>query len=246
MACGSVGRSARPSARPPRRYAEDRTGGRHASAYRHAGGTTIPKKWIAGFTAALVCCHPAVAAEPLIGRASVIDGDTIGIAGARIRLHGVDAPESWQKCEDGDGATYQCGRAAAAALDQFLAASRPTRCELVERDRYDRLVSVCLRADGRDVNRWLVESGNAVDWVRYSKGAYATAQEDARVRGIGIWRGRFLLPCQARGRGQSMRRLANPNEMLLVAIRRDKEGQVAVSKGKVTAIESSLKAKGCK
>lgn len=128
----------------------------------------------------------------------MIDGDTIEIAGKRVRLHGVDAPESWQKCEDGDGGNYRCGKEAAAALDQFLAASRPTRCDFVERDRYNRLVSVCFRADGRDANRWLVQSGNAVDWERYSKGAYATAQEEAQVRGVGIWRGKFLLPCEAR------------------------------------------------
>lgn len=145
-----------------------------------------------------MCCHPAIAAGPLIGGASVIDGDTIEIAGERIRLHGVDAPESWQKCQDDDGGTYRCGRESALALDYFLAASRPTRCELVERDRYDRLVSVCFRADGRQANRWLVESGNAVDWVRYSKGAYVTAQEESRTSGIGIWRGKFLLPCEAR------------------------------------------------
>lgn len=39
---------------------------------------------------------------------------------------------------------------AANALDQFLAASRPIRCDVTERDRYQRLVAVCFRADGRD------------------------------------------------------------------------------------------------
>ncbi|MCA1403683.1 thermonuclease family protein [Ensifer sp. IC3342] len=145
-----------------------------------------------------VVWQPAFAEEPIIGRASVIDGDTIEIRGERIRLHGVDAPESWQFCEDGDGGTYRCGKEAAFALDRFLAASRPTRCEFVERDRYKRFVGVCFRADGREVNRWLVESGNAVDWERYSKGAYADAQEAAQSAGIGVWRGKFQLPCRAR------------------------------------------------
>ncbi|PJR11586.1 nuclease [Sinorhizobium meliloti] len=141
---------------------------------------------------------PAVAAEPITGRATVVDGDTIEIRGERIRLHGVDAPESWQRCEDGDGGTYRCGKEAAFALDRFLAASRPTRCEIVERDRYNRFVGACFRADGREVNRWLVESGHAVDWERYSKGGYADAQEAARSAGVGVWRGKFQLPCQAR------------------------------------------------
>lgn len=142
--------------------------------------------------------HSSTAAEAITGRATVIDGDTIEIRGERIRLNGVDAPESWQTCEDGDGISYRCGKVAAIALDRFLAASRPTRCEIVERDRYQRFVGVCFRADGREVNHWLVESGNAVDWKRYSNGAYVGAEQLARARGVGIWRGNFQLPCQAR------------------------------------------------
>ncbi len=34
------------------------------------------------------------------GRARVIDGDTIKIGKSRIRLHGIDAPESKQRCKD--------------------------------------------------------------------------------------------------------------------------------------------------
>jgi len=38
----------------------------------------------------------AAAAEPLIGRASIVDGDTLEIHGTCIRLWGVSAPESSQ------------------------------------------------------------------------------------------------------------------------------------------------------
>jgi endonuclease YncB( thermonuclease family) len=41
--------------------------------------------------------RPADAA-PIVGVASVIDGDTIEIHSVRIRLHGIDAPESRQLC----------------------------------------------------------------------------------------------------------------------------------------------------
>ncbi|AUX76304.1 thermonuclease family protein [Sinorhizobium fredii] len=149
---------------------------------------------------AIIPVKAASAADAITGRATVIDGDTIEIRGKRIRLQGVDAPESWQHCGDGDGGTYRCGKEAAAALDRFLSSSRPTRCEILERDRYDRSVSVCFRADGREVNQWLVQGGHAVDWGKYSKGAYADVQELARSRGAGIWRGDFDLPCQARAK----------------------------------------------
>jgi succinoglycan biosynthesis protein ExoI len=137
-------------------------------------------------------------AQTVSGRASVIDGDTIDIAGERIRLNGVDAPESWQRCRNAQGAEYQCGKQAAFALDEWLAASRPTRCEYVERDRYGRFVGNCFRADGYEVNRWLVETGNALDWEKYSGGAYSEAQDAAKASRTGVWQGAFELPCVVR------------------------------------------------
>ncbi|MBM3092448.1 thermonuclease family protein [Ensifer sp. T173] len=155
-------------------------------------------KWFMVVLAGLISVCPAFAEDAIVGRAAVVDGDTIEIAGERIRLLGVDAPESWQVCEDGDGLRYRCGQEAAMTLDRFLQEFRPTRCETVERDRYGRFVGVCFRADGVEVNRWLVESGLAVDWSRYSGGAYADAQDKARGQAVGIWQGAFQLPCEAR------------------------------------------------
>jgi endonuclease YncB( thermonuclease family) len=44
---------------------------------------------------------PALASD-LIGQASVIEGDTLEIHGIRIRLWGIDAPESTQLCRGED------------------------------------------------------------------------------------------------------------------------------------------------
>src|SRR5258706_2172816 len=60
----------------------------------------------------------------LSGRASVIDGDTLEIHGTRVRLWGIDAPESAQVCRGDDSLQYPCGTAAAHKRVEFL--SGPT------------------------------------------------------------------------------------------------------------------------
>ena len=134
----------------------------------------------------------------IIGRASVVDGDTIDIGGKRIRLAGVDAPESGQTCTDGAGLDYACGREAAAELDAFLAASRPTRCSVTDTDRYGRAVSACVRADGADVQDFLVGEGWALDYAAYSGGAYAARQAAAEAANRGVWQGAFVPPWEWR------------------------------------------------
>lgn len=118
----------------------------------------------------------AASTETVAGRATVIDGDTIEIRSQRIRPHGVDAPKTSQRCRDQTAASWPCGRRAAHALDAFLAASRPTTCRIRDRDRWGRAVATCFRGDGADINAWLVREGWALDWPRYSRGAYAAAQ----------------------------------------------------------------------
>ncbi|MBB6357810.1 thermonuclease family protein [Aminobacter aganoensis] len=137
---------------------------------------------------------PRTAPGTIQGRASVIDGDTIEVAGQRVRFNGIDAPESSQYCQDATGFDYACGRTAARALDQFLAASRPVKCAFVEWDQYDRFVGNCFRADGKSVAGWLVENGHALDWPRYSKLEYGGQQSAAKDAKRGIWQGQFQKP----------------------------------------------------
>jgi len=44
----------------------------------------------------------------ITGKPRIIDGDTIEVAGERIRLHGIDAPESKQTCEWSKAAPGRC------------------------------------------------------------------------------------------------------------------------------------------
>ena len=134
---------------------------------------------------------PALASD-LIGQASIIDGDTLEIHGTRIRLWGIDAPESTQLCRGDDSLQYRCGAKAANDLDAFIA-RRPVNCMPMNLDQYGRTVATC-SAGGADLGEWLVRNGFALDWPQFSKGRYDAAQRDAERVGRGIWKGSYVEP----------------------------------------------------
>jgi endonuclease YncB( thermonuclease family) len=137
----------------------------------------------------------SVFATELTGQASIIDGDTLEIHGTRIRLWGIDAPESDQLCQN-EQSKYRCGQKVANDLDAFIA-RRPVSCVEVDRDRYRRAVSVCNVA-GVDLADWLVRNGLALDWPQYSKSEYGAAQNEAKQARRGMWRGSFVEPWRYR------------------------------------------------
>lgn len=122
----------------------------------------------------------------LSGRATAIDGDTLEIAGERVRLEGIDAPEAAQTCGGGWFGEWKCGRAAAAQL-RWLVGGRRVDCQSAGRDKYGRVLGWC-SADGRDINAEMVRTGNAWAFVRYST-RYQAVEAEARRAKIGIWKG---------------------------------------------------------
>jgi endonuclease YncB( thermonuclease family) len=141
-------------------------------------------------------------AGDLSGVASVIDGDTIEIHGTRIRLYGIDAPESRQLCRDAENKEWRCGKEAAFALSGHIG-SAPVECDKRDMDKYGRTVAVC-RQNGADLNLWMVENGWAVAYRHYSED-YGPAEDRARAAKTGIWAGSFENPYEWRKSHNSRR-----------------------------------------
>jgi endonuclease YncB( thermonuclease family) len=118
----------------------------------------------------------------LTGPASVIDGDTIVVAGELVRLHGIDAPELdqtfWWR-----GRHITCGTMALAALEALTAGTK-VRCEAVERDQHGRLVAKCFSPNGVDIGRRLV-SGAGRSRTDGTRGIISTPRRRPERRGAG-------------------------------------------------------------
>src|SRR5512144_124467 len=128
------------------------------------------------------------------GEATVVDGDTIVVAGKRVRLQGIDAPELHQTCT-AYGQQWACGRTSAEWLRKSLD-GRQVECVGHARDRYGRLLAVCYLG-GENLNERIVREGWALDFRRYSTD-YVRAESEAKPAGAGIWRGEFTPPWEWR------------------------------------------------
>jgi endonuclease YncB( thermonuclease family) len=156
--------------------------------FRPAGSVAIALALLAHLTAPTkVAARPAPSdAKVLSGRATVIDGDTVEIAGERIRLEGIDAPEGGQTCGRKWFGTWNCGQAAATAL-KSLVGSRRVDCQSAGRDKYGRMLGWCA-VNGDDINAAMVRQGMAWAFVKYSR-RYEAIEAEARKAKTGIWQG---------------------------------------------------------
>jgi endonuclease YncB( thermonuclease family) len=121
----------------------------------------------------------------------VSDGDTLVVQTAayeqiKVRLYGIDAPESKQ----------EGGAEATAALKQ-LPGQTVTVIEM-DTDRYSRMVAL-IEHGGRSVNLELVQAGHAWHYAKYCKaepicGRIQVAEAEARAAKRGLWAGEEPMP----------------------------------------------------
>ncbi len=148
---------------------------------------------------------PVQAIEVSAGKARIIDGDTIEVAGIRFRMKGIDAPERRQECLDHLAQPFDCGAASVRTLVELTKGQKVT-CEPVRRDRFKRKIGVCSLPSGLNLNIEMLRQGQAVAFGRSSP-AYTAAETEARRAGVGLWAGTFEHPgCwRAQQRGNECR-----------------------------------------
>ena len=143
--------------------------------------------------------------EPKIisGIAKVIDGDTIKIEKNKIRLFGIDAPEKKQQCQKPWltiffltlNKNYKCGENSTNKL-KIKINNKFIICKSSNKDRYNRFIAECFK-DKININRWMVSSGYAVAYRKYSK-KFVSQENLAKKEKLGLWSGKFEMPWEWR------------------------------------------------
>jgi endonuclease YncB( thermonuclease family) len=158
------------------------------------------QKLLIGVAAALILTAGSKATEIVSGEARILDGDTVEINHVKIRFAGIDAPETDQVCLDANGKHWACGIAARDALVAY-SASRPWECDVSGNDKYGRSLGLCF-VEGDDINDWMVKSGWALSFTRYSH-EYDRQEALAREARAGLWAGAFIAPWDWRHRNKT-------------------------------------------
>ena len=124
--------------------------------------------------------HPRVVVYE--AAAWIADGDSITVLApgnrqVKIRLHGIDCPES--------------GQAFGRKAKQFTSSQcfgTTIQYRQVDIDRYGRTVATVYLEDGTELNLAILKAGFAWHYRRYSdRQDYADAADSARRDGIGLW-----------------------------------------------------------
>jgi endonuclease YncB( thermonuclease family) len=181
------------------------------------------------FAVALLLLLPELAhAADVTGPAKIREGDTVVIGTNRIRLGGIDAPSVDQLCLNTKGERWTCGVAARDELSKHVEGKSWT-CHLGTTDRRGRSVARC-EVDGEDIQKWMVRSGWALSYQRFSHD-YDADEAAAREAKSGMWQGAFIAPWDWRVRNKKTQILGSvkPPDNAHAILMASASGEVAPS-----------------
>jgi len=145
-----------------------------------------PVNWSVCQLTSIAVSSWASSGQNIIGKViGISDGDTITILDSnkkqhKIRLYGIDCPESGSKTF-GDSAKK---------FTASLMARKMASVDLFDTDRYGRTVGV-VTVDGVNVNRQIIHAGYAWQYRHYCKEKFCSVwlkvENQARVAGVGLW-----------------------------------------------------------
>jgi endonuclease YncB( thermonuclease family) len=135
----------------------------------------------------------------IMGKARIIDGDTIHIKSNKIRLHGIDAPETKQTCKIDDEDWY-CGKQSTKELKNLIN-NQKVECITNDIDRYNRYIAICF-VNEIHINQWMVKNGWAIAYRYYSKD-YVVDEKYAQDNKLGIWKSKFVEPYSYRKKNKN-------------------------------------------
>jgi len=137
----------------------------------------------------------------------VVDGDTLVLDNKlRIRLQGMDAPETKQQCIDiinGDKEYFECGKVATMRLAQIIGQNK-VECTNEGRDKYKRQLSYCY-VNVENINRRMVREGYAISYRQYDS-TFALDELVAKIKKDGLWNSEFENPSDWRKKQKQNRR----------------------------------------
>lgn len=151
---------------------------------------------VAGWVASSDDAQPTERAEvaatswDLEGRATVVSGDRLRVAGRSVVLDGIEAPETGQSCQRKSG-RWRCGASAKDALGALVRGRRVT-CEVLGEDDDGSSRARC-SSRGQDIAEQLVREGH-VFAVGGFLSRYASLEAEAQDAQKGLWAGAVERP----------------------------------------------------